>query len=145
MGIILVLSIRSLYPLRPGSFLCSSIHSDHHWRAHICCELDDSWVCYFLRMERGLDLKWLSARPLCWLLRGTTELGWQCSLRMCGVDRRREQWDLQHQVPVSLCLKDSAQKIMAPHRDRMNPASGSCSTSTSWGKKDRARRVFGNK
>lgn len=43
--LILVLSIRSLYPLRSGSFLSCSVSSDHQWRVHICCELDDSWVC----------------------------------------------------------------------------------------------------
>lgn len=63
-GIIWVLSIRSLYPLRSGSFLWSSVRSDHHWRARICCELDDSWVCIFFGWSVAWILNGLSARPL---------------------------------------------------------------------------------
>lgn len=54
-GIIWVLSIRSLYPLRSGGFLWCSVRSDHHWRAHSCCELDDSWVCIFF----GWSVAWI--------------------------------------------------------------------------------------
>ena len=54
-GIILVLSMKSLYPLRSGSFLCCFIPSDRHWRVYICCELDDSWVCIWF----GWSVAWV--------------------------------------------------------------------------------------
>lgn len=124
--LILVLSIRSLYPLRSGSFLSCSVSSDHHWRVHICCELDDSWVCIWL----GLCLAWVlngCQRDLfsSWL-EETTELGWRCSFQISGNACRQEPWGLAHRVPDPLCLKGSTQrKIVAPVWGWLNPASES--------------------
>ena len=47
--------MKSFYPLRSGSFLCCFIASGYHWRVHICCELDDSWVCIWF----GWSVAWV--------------------------------------------------------------------------------------
>lgn len=125
-GILLVLSSRSLYPSRSGSFLCCSVHSAHHWRVHICCELDDSWVCIFFRWSVAWVLSGCQQDLLSGCLRGTTEPGWQCSLQMSGVPAEGISRDSSTASPA-LCVKSHVvHKTHWFRRGRLNPASKSC-------------------
>ena len=107
--IILVLSIRSLYPLRVGSCLCCCVPSDDHRRVHICCELDDPWVCIWFGWSVAWVLNGCQQDLFSSWLRGATEPGCHCSFQTSGDACRGEQWGFQHWVPIPLCLKDGTQ------------------------------------
>lgn len=122
-SILLVLSIWSLYPLRSGSFLCCNVHSARHWRGHICCEIDDSWVCIFFRWSVAWAWNGCQQDLLSGWLRGTTETGWQCSFWMSGVPTEGPPaLSPQHFVSNSCVMH----KTHWFQRDRLNPAPKYC-------------------